>query len=267
MAIDLGNNPSGDPPTTEEKEQLRSALDLGTASTTNAEDYLSKDGGTMNENSTISFYNGSRIAGSNSTLGTDTLLGISQLCSADYEIKWSFGILYVLSQIGEGQYVRSVFFALYPPELYHDSTSGFIVGSKWTLDDGTSYICADNTEDNAIWDLETTGVTNPYNLNELVGTITLDTANGSVQYGYASGNIAIGVPTGVVVECNTTIELIIQWNPGCTLDFSSGIQLASDSAASFPKTLIDNHSYRLKLAYQGAIWCLISLVGGFQTDL
>jgi len=104
----------------------------------------------------------------------------------------------------------------------------------------------------------------PYNVGELTGDMTLDLANGAAQYGYMSGNTVFQVPTGTPVECGSEITMTVQWANGAhTLDFHANIQRASDSAATFPKTLTIWKSYVFKLKYMGGAWCLVSLIGGF----
>ena len=104
----------------------------------------------------------------------------------------------------------------------------------------------------------------PYNAGNLTGDVTLSLANGAVQFGYMSGNTVFLVPTGTPVECGSEITMTIQWaNSAFTLDFHVNIQRASDSAATFPKTLTAYKSYVFKLKYMGGAWCLVSLIGGF----
>ena len=104
----------------------------------------------------------------------------------------------------------------------------------------------------------------PYDAGNLTGNVTLSLANGSTQYGYMSGNTTFQVPTGPPTECVSEITAIVRWADGAhTLDFHADIQRASDSAATFPKTLTAWKSYIFKLKYMGGAWCLVSLIGGF----
>jgi hypothetical protein len=41
------------------------------------------------------------------------------------------------------------------PSATDDNTKGFIVGSRWILDDGSLYICSDVTTATAVWTLQT----------------------------------------------------------------------------------------------------------------
>jgi hypothetical protein len=106
------------------------------------------------------------------------------------------------------------------------------------------------------------GTVTPYNAGDLTGDVTLSLDNGAVQHGAQTGNISIEVPTGTPVEKVSAIELYVTGNGG-TLDFDAGIIRASDSAASFPKTLTDTKVYLLQLRYFKTQWNLVTLVGGY----
>jgi hypothetical protein len=43
------------------------------------------------------------------------------------------------------------------PSVNDDSTKGFVVGSRWTLDNGDLYICSDDTIGAAVWNLQSVG--------------------------------------------------------------------------------------------------------------
>ena len=80
--------------------------------------------------------------------------GIAQICSVGYELKWEAGRLYVMGD--GGTTIREVSHNFTTtPVATDDITKGFIVGSRWLLDDGTLYVCTDNTDDTAVWELQT----------------------------------------------------------------------------------------------------------------
>lgn len=82
--------------------------------------------------------------------------GIAQICSVGYELKWEAGRLYVMGD--GGTTIREVSHNFTTtPAATDDISKGFIVGSRWILDDGTLYICSDNTSTAAVWDLQTSG--------------------------------------------------------------------------------------------------------------
>ena len=80
--------------------------------------------------------------------------GIAQICSVGYELKWEAGRLYVMGD--GGTTIREVSHNFTTtPSATDDNTKGFIVGSRWILDNGDLYICTDTTTATAVWVLET----------------------------------------------------------------------------------------------------------------
>ena len=80
--------------------------------------------------------------------------GIAQICSVGYELKWEAGRLYVMGD--GGTTIREVSHNFTTtPTTTDDNTKGFIVGSRWILDDGSLYICTDVTTSTAVWVLQT----------------------------------------------------------------------------------------------------------------
>ena len=80
--------------------------------------------------------------------------GIAQVCSVGYELKWEAGRLYVMGD--GGTTIREVSHNFTTtPSATDDNTKGFIVGSRWILDNGDLYICTDVTTATAVWVLQT----------------------------------------------------------------------------------------------------------------
>ena len=80
--------------------------------------------------------------------------GIAQICSIGYELKWEAGRLYVMGD--GGTTIREVSHNFTTtPSATDDNTKGFIIGSRWILDNGDLYVCTDVTTATAIWVLET----------------------------------------------------------------------------------------------------------------
>ena len=80
--------------------------------------------------------------------------GVAQVCSVGYELKWEAGRLYVMGD--GGTTIREVSHNFTTtPSATDDNTKGFIVGSRWILDDGSLYVCTDVTTATAIWVLQT----------------------------------------------------------------------------------------------------------------
>jgi hypothetical protein len=77
--------------------------------------------------------------------------GVSRICGVDFEDMWQGGIRHVFDNNG---YIRNSTngFNVVPNSSF-DITLRFKIGSIWTLDDGTNYICTDATEGAAVWEL------------------------------------------------------------------------------------------------------------------
>jgi len=80
--------------------------------------------------------------------------GVAQICAVGYELKWEAGRLYVMGD--GGTTIREVSHNFTTtPAATDDNTKGFIVGSRWILDNGDLYICSDVTTATAVWTLQT----------------------------------------------------------------------------------------------------------------
>jgi len=106
----------------------------------------------FNDGAKILFDNGSRLQKGTNNSETGGNGGIAQVCSIDYELKWEAGRLYTMQQ--DGFTIREVShnFTL-TPGVNDDTTRGFTTDSRWILDNGNIYLCTDNTEGAAIWEL------------------------------------------------------------------------------------------------------------------
>ena len=79
--------------------------------------------------------------------------GIAQICAVGYELKWEAGRQYVMD--GNGIYIRwSLYNFNITPTITDDVTLGYLTGSRWSLDDGTTYVCTDNTTGAAVWEIQ-----------------------------------------------------------------------------------------------------------------
>lgn len=135
----------------------------------------------------IVFNNGSKLQKGTTDAGIGGAGGIALKCSLSYELKWDGGRLYIMQQDGtEIREVRYTFTTT--PTIDDDTTKGFVVGSRWVLDDGTTYVCSDNTDGAAVWDIEEisggidyyvdAGIANAYSITtgkSLVSNTTGDT--------------------------------------------------------------------------------------------
>jgi len=83
--------------------------------------------------------------------------GISQICAVGYELKWESGSLYVMD--GNGTHIRHTLYNFSSvPSITEDINKGFLVGTRWSLDNGDSYVCTDNSIGAAVWVLQSNGV-------------------------------------------------------------------------------------------------------------
>jgi hypothetical protein len=112
--------------------------------------------------------------------------GISRICSNQYEDMWQNGFRHVFDQSG---FIRtsSNCFNVVPDETF-DETLRFAVGSLWTLDDGTTYKCLDNTTGAAVWVLYSSPVS-----SYKVFTALLTQNGASNPQDIDSGNLTVGV--------------------------------------------------------------------------
>ena len=96
------------------------------------------------------FANTSRLREGTIDAGLGGTKGIAQICAVGYELKWEAGRLYVMD--GNGLFIRqSLYNFTTTPTVTDDTTKGYMVGSLWTLDDGTVYVCSDATLGAAVW--------------------------------------------------------------------------------------------------------------------
>ena len=119
-------------------------------------DYLKLDGtSTMDANAPIVFNNGSKLKEGTIDGALGGNKGIAQICAVGYELKWEAGRLYVMND--GGTTIREVSHTFtYTPSVSDDTTKGFIVGSRWILDNGDVYVCTDATTGDAVWVLLST---------------------------------------------------------------------------------------------------------------
>jgi hypothetical protein len=77
--------------------------------------------------------------------------GISRICGVGYEDMWQSGIHHVFDNMGFLRESTNCFNII--PDAGFDSTLRFQVGSRWVLDDGTTYVCLNATPGSVDWDL------------------------------------------------------------------------------------------------------------------
>jgi len=143
---------------------LQEVTDLGN-STTNDVEFIANAG--------LSFDNGAFFRKGTTDAGNGGAKGTAQICSISYELKWEAGRLYYMQQ--DGFTIRDVThnFTIVP-QVTDDSSKGFVVGSRWSLDDGTVYLCSDDTIGAAVWAVVTTSVSNLQDVTDVGNTTTND---------------------------------------------------------------------------------------------
>ena len=122
-------------------QTLSQTLDLG--NNTGGNDILLNDADALLLENTSSLKKGTYNFGGNG--------GLSRICSNNYEDMWQNGFRHVFDQSGFIRNSTNCFEVI--PNASFDVTLRFKVGSIWTLDDGTNYICTDATEGAAVWEL------------------------------------------------------------------------------------------------------------------
>ena len=119
------------------------------------------------------FNNGAKVKEGTTDAGLGGAKGVAMICSNAYELKWEAGRLYYMEQ--NGFTIREVThnFTI-TPLVTDDSTKGFVVGSRWTLDNGDLYICSDNTIGAAVWNLQSVG-----GVTDVTATAPLSSSGGN----------------------------------------------------------------------------------------
>jgi hypothetical protein len=124
---------------------LQSVTDLGNTTTDNIQ---------FNGSVGVLLDNTSTLRKGTIDAGYGGAKGIAQICSVGYELKWEAGRLYVMGD--GGTTIREVSHNFTTtPSATDDNTKGFIVGSRWILDNGDLYVCTDTTTATAVWVLQT----------------------------------------------------------------------------------------------------------------
>jgi hypothetical protein len=145
--------------------------------------------------------NTSRLREGTIDAGLGGTKGIAQICAVGYELKWEAGRLYVMD--GNGVLIRwSLYNFNVTPTVNDDNTKGYITGSRWSLDDGTVYLCSDGTAGAAVWTLQTVGSVTSVDLTmpaafsvtgnpvTTSGTLAVAAAGLSTQYIRGDGQLA-----------------------------------------------------------------------------
>ena len=132
---------------------LEMVTDVGNTTSNNIE-FLNSAEAIFGSTGGILLNNGSRLRQGTIDAGYGGSKGIAQICAVGYELKWEAGRLYVMGDGGTTiREVRYTFTST--PTASDDITKGFLVGSRWVLDNGDVYVCSDNSAGAAAWSLLT----------------------------------------------------------------------------------------------------------------
>ena len=151
------------------------------------------------------FANTSRLREGTIDAGLGGTKGVAQICAVGYELKWEAGRLYVMD--GNGLFIRqSLYNFTTTPTPTDDTTLGYAVGSLWTLDDGTVYICSDATATAAVWAIG--GIPDLQQVTDAGATttvgLTVDDGTDSVIIQPNQIKIANGTGYGTIAAANLT---------------------------------------------------------------
>ena len=128
--------------------------------------------------------NGSKLQEGTTDAGNGGSKGIALKCSVDYELKWEAGRLYTMEQ--DGFTIREVSHNFtFAPSVTDDDSKGFVIGSRWILDNGDIYTCTDATTGAAVWEL------NVISWGDIQGTLSYQTDLQTALDGKVDENSAI----------------------------------------------------------------------------
>jgi hypothetical protein len=131
--------------------------------------------------------------------------GISRVCSNNYEDMWQDGFRHVFDQSGFIRNSTNCFNIV--PDVSFDVTLRFKIGSIWTLDDGTNYICTDATEGAAVWELYNVIPTNTSDLNNDSNFVS------DASYVHTDNNFTTAEQTKLAgIEAGAEVNVNADWN-------------------------------------------------------
>ena len=216
----------------------------------------------------IAFNNGSLIRQGTIDAGLGGNNGIALVCSIGYELKWDAGRLFLIDQSGN---IRHALFMGVEPGATYDSTLGYIVGSKWSLDNGRRFVCTDDTATAAVW------VEEFYNSNATILTLSQSsstiavvlpaTANRILSYGdiTLTGDWTLGEPSGSFVDGQrVTFRIKQDATGGRVLSLAPGyIDPLDQMTSNF--SIVANKKTYIATSYDADSdgWFVTAVVGGF----
>jgi hypothetical protein len=215
-------------------QTLAQTLDLGNS--TGGSDIL------LNNDDAIVLENNSSIRKGTYDFGQNG--GVSRICGVDYEDMWQGGIRHVFDNNGFIRNSTNGFNTV--PNFSFDASLRFKIGSFWTLDDGTTYICTDATVGAAVWEIYSVGATPTLQqVTDEGNTTTNDVkvnslglySNDVVDYGYLSWTDDLGLS----FKNHTTQEVFNVDKNSNSLSFIND----NDFKAKIQSAISDNRFYQL----------------------
>jgi hypothetical protein len=182
--------------------------------------------------------NGANLKKGTTDAGLGGSKGIALRCAVDYELKWEAGRLYVMG--GDGFTIREVSHNFTTtPTATDDDTKGFVVDSRWILDDGDVYVCTDDTTGAAVWVLQSSGTPTLQevldNNHDLVDGLNFQGTNAGLGN---TGINVIGIGDGVAQANSGNNVVSIGSDANCAENIGDnvialGIDTASSNSGSY----------------------------------
>lgn len=105
------------------------------------------------------------------------------------------------------------------------------------------------------------GPSAPYNAGNVSGDVVFVVSDGEIQKASLTDSAVVQVPSGGSEGSELELRLTAS-GANRNLSFNANIEIPSDSAVSFPKTLTSGKTYIVKLKRGATKWALVTLVGG-----
>jgi len=170
---------------------INSTGGVGSQTLSDTLDNGNQTGGTdisISDGDKIVLDNGANLKKGTTDAGLGGSKGIALRCAVDYELKWEAGRLYVMG--GDGFTIREVSHNFTTtPTATDDDDKGFVIDSRWILDNGNVYVCTDATTGAAVWELQDFGTTPTLQQvtaagNETTNDIIVKDSENKVSLGY-----------------------------------------------------------------------------------
>ena len=164
------------------------------------------------------FANNSRLREGTIDAGLGGLKGIAQICGAGYELKWEGGVLYVMGSSG-----NTIRWSLYnfanTPAVTDDNTTGYQIGSRWTLDDGTVYVCSDASTGAAVWAIQQIDY---LDFNTAAGHTVVE---GEMAWNNTDGTLDLGLKGGLLNKIGQQVVVRARNNSGSAITKGSVVKV------------------------------------------